>query len=235
MKKKVVALVCCRENSKGVPKKNIKIFNGKPLIYWTYRNIVKSNLFDKIYLSTDGQKISNIAKKIGFDVPHLRPKRLASSTSDVFDTHDFFFKQVGINDNDNLVCIINNNPFITNKIIIKSFQKFKKNKFKSIVMGAIQIESDQIYFRQMKKKKNLLFPKFKNELINSKINRKKHNIFYNIGDIRWGKPSWLINFKKFNQKISKSGFKFIEINKFKYNDINTLDDWKESLRKFKNL
>ena len=59
MKKKIIALVCCRQNSKGIKNKNIKLFKGKPLLYWTAKNIIKSNIFNKIYLSTDGKKLQN--------------------------------------------------------------------------------------------------------------------------------------------------------------------------------
>ncbi len=87
----------------------------------------------------------------------------------------------------------------------------------------------------MKLYKSRLFPKFKNELIKSKINRKNYKIYYNTGDIRWGKPSWLINFKDFNKRISQNGFKFFEIDAMKYNDINNLNDWKDAIRKFKSI
>ena len=235
MKKKIIALVCCRQNSRGIKNKNIKNFYGKPLLYWTFKNIFKSKLFDKIYLSTDGKNISKVGKKLGFDVPHLRPKKLATSSSDVFETHKFFFNKLGLNDENCIVCIINNNPFIDNFTIKKSFKIFKKNKFKFIVMGAIPISTDQIFFRQMKLYKSRLFPKFKNELIKSQINRKDYKIYYNTGDIRWGKPSWLTNFKDFNKRISQNGFKFFEINTMKYNDINNLNDWKDAIRKFKSI
>ena len=74
--KKKIALVCCRGNSKGIPKKNIK----------------KTKIFDDIFLSTDSNEIAKIGKKYGFTVPGLRPKNLATNNSDVFDTHKYFFK-----------------------------------------------------------------------------------------------------------------------------------------------
>ncbi len=235
MKKNLIALVCCRKNSRGIPNKNIKNFCGKPLLYWTYQNILKSKLFNKIYLSTDGENISKIGAKLGFEIPHLRPKHLATSKSDQFDTHKYFFKKMKINDKNSLVCIILNNPFINHLLIRKSFSIFKKNKFNYIVMGAMPISTDQIFFRQMIRKKNLLIPKFKKNLIKSKINRKDHKIYYNSGDIRWGKPSWLTNYTNFNKRICKSGFKFFELDTSNYHDLNTPEDWKEAQFKFKNI
>ncbi len=234
-KKKIIALVCCRKNSKGIINKNIKTFSGKPLMYWTYKNIYNSKLFDEIYLSTDSKKFAEIGKNIGFNVPHLRPGNLAKSNSDVFETHKYFFKKMKIKDQNSYICIINNNPFIKTDLIKKSFRVFKKNKFGHIVMGAIPVESDQIFFRQMERKKNTLYPKFGRALIGSKINRQNHKTYYNIGDLRWGKPSWLTNYKNFNKKICKNGFKYFEVNRLKYQDINTLSDWKQALVKFKNI
>ena len=102
-------------------------------------------------------------------------------------------------------------------------------------MGAIKIDPDQIFFRQMIKKNSFLFPKFSRELINSKINRKDYKIYYNIGDLRWGKPKWLINYYNFNKRICKSGFKFFEIDSSKYHDLNSPQDWNQALYKFKKL
>ena len=235
MNKKLIALVCCRENSKGIRNKNIKNFCSKPLLYWTYKNIIKSNVFDKIYLSTDGKKIIKVGKKLGFEIPHVRPKKLATSKSDVFETHKYFFNKLEISDKNSLVCIINNNPFINNSIIKKSYNIFKKNKYKHVVMGAIAVNADQIYFRQMQLKKNHLFPKFKKDLIKSKVNRKNYKMYCNTGDLRWGKPSWFTNYKNFNKKICKEGFKFFEMESSNYHDINSPNDWKEAVIKFKNL
>ena len=70
----IICLVCCRGGSKGIKNKNIKIFHGKPLLYWISRSIKKSKIFNKVYLSTDSPKIARIGKNLGFNVPNMRPK-----------------------------------------------------------------------------------------------------------------------------------------------------------------
>ena len=57
----------------------------------------------------------------------------------------------------------------------------------------------------------------------------------NIGDLRWGKPSQLKNFKEFNNTIVKNGFNFIKINAEYYQDINTSEDWKIAQKKFRHI
>jgi len=54
MKKiKRIMIIPARGNSKRIKNKNIKIFNGKPIIYYAIESAVKSNLFDKIHITTD--------------------------------------------------------------------------------------------------------------------------------------------------------------------------------------
>ncbi len=72
--KKVVAIIPARGGSKRVPKKNIIDFNGKPMIAWTIEAAIKSNLFDRVIVSTDSEEIAEVSKKWGAEVPFLRDK-----------------------------------------------------------------------------------------------------------------------------------------------------------------
>ena len=64
-----ICLICCRGGSKSIKNKNIKNFNGKPLLYWTLEEAIKSKIFNKIILSTDSVKIKNKAKKYNILIP----------------------------------------------------------------------------------------------------------------------------------------------------------------------
>jgi CMP-N,N'-diacetyllegionaminic acid synthase len=78
---RILATICARGGSKGVPNKNIRLLNGKPLIAYTIECAKKYTKFDRIIVSTDSPKIAEIAKQYGADVPFLRPKELATDTS----------------------------------------------------------------------------------------------------------------------------------------------------------
>ena len=69
-----------RSGSQGVENKNMKLINGKPLVYYTIKQAIKSKLFDNIVVSTDSKKILAKAKSYGAEGWFMRPKRLASST-----------------------------------------------------------------------------------------------------------------------------------------------------------
>lgn len=77
IQKKRLAVIPARGGSKGVPKKNIKLLAGKPLIGHTIEAAVDSGVFDRVIVSTDDEEISQAAKEYGADVPFLRPQELS--------------------------------------------------------------------------------------------------------------------------------------------------------------
>ncbi len=80
----VLAIIPARGGSKGLPGKNIKNLNGKPLINWTIEQALKCPLIDDIHVSTDSKEISEIAQTL-IPVDFLRPEYLSTDTTDVVD------------------------------------------------------------------------------------------------------------------------------------------------------
>jgi pseudaminic acid cytidylyltransferase len=72
-----IAVIPARGGSKRIPRKNIKLFAGKPIIAWSILAAKQSKLFDKIIVSTDDKDIAEVAKKWGALVPFLRPDNLS--------------------------------------------------------------------------------------------------------------------------------------------------------------
>ena len=72
-----ICTICARGGSKGVPNKNIKLLNGIPLITYTIQQAIQSKLFSKVVVSTDSQKIANVALAAGAECWFLRPKYLS--------------------------------------------------------------------------------------------------------------------------------------------------------------
>lgn len=74
---KILGVITARGGSKGIPGKNIKNLRGMPLIAYTIKSARESGIFDRIILSTDDQKIADVAKEYGCEVPFIRPAELA--------------------------------------------------------------------------------------------------------------------------------------------------------------
>ena len=79
--KSVLAIIPARSGSKGIPNKNIRLLNGKPLIAWTIDAAKDSQYIDKIIVTTDSKNIAKYAKKHKADVPFLRPSELATDNT----------------------------------------------------------------------------------------------------------------------------------------------------------
>ena len=125
-----VCLIPARSGSKRIKNKNILKINNKPIINWTIQTARNSNIFDRICVSTDSLKISNIVKKVGAKVPFLRPKKYATDKSTDEDVIKHFLKYAK-KEKIQLHSICYFYPtsiLITEKILIKSFKKFKKSK-----------------------------------------------------------------------------------------------------------
>ena len=76
-----IALIPARGGSKGIPRKNIKPFNSKPLIYWSIKVALESNKVDRVIVSTEDEEIADIARSFSAEVPFMRPKKYAMDNS----------------------------------------------------------------------------------------------------------------------------------------------------------
>ena len=73
----VVGVIFARGGSKGVPRKNIRLLNGKPLIAYAVETARASRLISRVFVSTDDVEIAAVARNYGAEVPFLRPAELA--------------------------------------------------------------------------------------------------------------------------------------------------------------
>ncbi len=74
---KVLGLIPARGGSKGVPRKNIRLLGGKPLLAYTIQSALAAKRLTKVILSTDDEEIAEIGRGYGVETPFLRPAELA--------------------------------------------------------------------------------------------------------------------------------------------------------------
>lgn len=80
-----IAIIPARQNSKGVPGKNMAQIGGMSLVARAVRCALDSGIFDDVVISTDGEEIAREAEAAGAHVPFLRPAELAEDTTNVLD------------------------------------------------------------------------------------------------------------------------------------------------------
>jgi len=76
-----LAVIPARGGSKGVPRKNIRLLAGKPLVTWTIEQAAQSRYIDRVIVSSEDEEICQVAKQSGAEVPFVRPMELASDTA----------------------------------------------------------------------------------------------------------------------------------------------------------
>ena len=81
----VLGFVPARGGSKGIPRKNIRLLAGKPLLAYTAATALAARLLDRIILSTDDPEIAAIGEAAGLEVPFLRPAELAVDSTPMVD------------------------------------------------------------------------------------------------------------------------------------------------------
>ena len=76
-----IAIIPARGGSKRIKNKNIKLFNGKPIIAYPIAEIQKSGLFSRVIVSTDSREIADVSEKLGAEVPFTRPDNISDDHS----------------------------------------------------------------------------------------------------------------------------------------------------------
>jgi CMP-N-acetylneuraminic acid synthetase len=77
----VLAVVPARGGSRGIPRKNVRPFLGRPLIAWTIEVALASGACERVVVSTDDEEIADVARREGAEVPFVRPTALAEDTT----------------------------------------------------------------------------------------------------------------------------------------------------------
>jgi CMP-N,N'-diacetyllegionaminic acid synthase len=119
-----IALIPARGGSKSIYKKNITLLGKKPLIYYTIKIAKQSKLINKVFVSTDDVEIQKISKKLGAEVPFLRPKKYANDIARDFDVIHHFLNWNKLDKINSLIYLRPDFPFRKLEIINKAIKKY---------------------------------------------------------------------------------------------------------------
>lgn len=133
MKYNRLGITPARGGSKGIPKKNIKMIAGKPLIAWTIESAKKSTLLDRYVVSTEDDEVTNIARSCGAEIL-ARPRHL--SRDDVL-TIDVLKHAVSAIPCDIVVLMQATSPIRRPGLIDECIQEFIEHGYDSLATGFI--------------------------------------------------------------------------------------------------
>lgn len=129
----IMGLIPARAGSKGVPNKNIKIINKKPLIVWTIERALESKRLDKVVVSTDSEAIAEIAHKAGAQVL-IRPDDLATDTASTQDVMVHALQNVPA---EVVVLLQPTSPCRKKGLIDECIEEFEIGQYDSLATGFI--------------------------------------------------------------------------------------------------
>jgi N-acylneuraminate cytidylyltransferase/CMP-N,N'-diacetyllegionaminic acid synthase len=155
----MLCIIPARADSKGLKNKNILKFNKKPLIYYTIKAALKSKKIKRVVVITDSKKIANISKKIGAEVPFLRPKKLASSSSMVIDTYSYVIERLNKGNKkkiDEFISLLPTAPLRDFKDIDNAINLFKRKKADSVI--SMTEANYPIHWNKLLKRDNKIYP-----------------------------------------------------------------------------
>ena len=214
-----IAIIPARGGSKRIPKKNIRLFRGKPMIAWSIEAAIESNCFDKVFVSTDSEEIASIAKSLGAWVPFLRPNNISddySTTKDVIEYCIQWFKEKNIVVN-YVCCLYATAPFVRADDLKKGLNLinqqtenrfiFSATNFSFPIQRAIKINEEGI--------SSMFYP----ENFNVR-SQDLENAYHDAGQFYFAKPNVWIN----KENLFEDALPIL-IPNWRVQDIDEEDDW----------
>ena len=214
-----ICVIPARAGSRRIPRKNIKEFNGKPIIAYSIEAALKSNCFSQVIVSTDDNEISEVAKKYGAHVPFVRPDELSNDYVGTIPVIKHTIEWMEDNNNyiENVCCLYATAPFIQSKIISKAYQQLKNSSadycfsvtsFAFPIQRAIRIVQDN--------KVDMFYP----EHFNTR-SQDLEEACHDAGQFYWGKAQ---AFKAELPLFSEVATPYV-LPRYLVQDIDTMEDW----------
>lgn len=228
MKPKNLCIIPARGGSKRIPRKNIQLFKGKPIISYSIVAAIESGLFDEVMVSTDDMEIAEIAQTFNASVPFMRSAEnsndFATTAAVILEVvHDY--KKAG-KEFDNICCIYPTAPFVTSDRLLEGFE-FIQNGADSVLPI---LSFDYPIWRSFKMNENECLEYNWVEFINAR-SQDLPKTYHDSGQWYWLKRSKLEE----TGKMIFENTKGIILRSFEAHDIDTLDDWKLAELKYEFL
>ena len=214
-----LCVIPARGGSKRIPRKNIKLFGGKPMIVWSIEAAMECRVFDRIIVSTDDVEIAAKSRECGAEVPFMRPAGLSddhTGTSPVIAHAIDWCIENGF-EPQNICCIYATAPFILSTDILKGFNIIKK--------GNVDFVFSVTEFPFPIQRAIKLCPNGGVEMFEpSKFNKRSQDLvkaYHDAGQFYWGTTlSW-----KSGQHIFGPKSFPIYLPRYRVQDIDNPEDW----------
>ncbi len=222
-----ICIIPARGGSKRIPRKNVKLFCGRPMLAWSIETALKSECFGQVIVSTDSEEIATVARHYGATVPFMRPVELSddyTGTIPVIRHAIEWFQDEGIVF-DQVCCLYATAPFVRVEDLRNGMEQlvtsaadyvFSVTGFDFPIQRAVRITG--------KGRVEMFYP----EYFNSR-SQDLEKAYHDAGQFYWGRAAaWLSE-----KKIFSSDTIPIVLPSFRAQDIDTPEDWEHAELLFK--
>ena len=216
-----LAVIPARGGSKRIPRKNIKMFHGQPMIAWSIQAAIDSGCFDEVWVSTDDEEIAAVAQAYGAKVPFLRPAHLSddfATTADVMSHAVEEFGKINHALPDYICCLYATAPFVIKADLVQGLEKIKNNSNLNYVFSATTYPFP--IQRAIKLNADDTVEMFSPQYFNVR-SQDLEEAWHDAGQFYWGTAEAWLN----KAMIFASQSSVVELPRFRVQDIDTQEDW----------
>lgn len=217
-----LAVIPARGGSKRIPRKNIKPFNGRPMIAWSIEAALQSGCFDRVIVSTDDAEIAQVAKASGAEVPFVRPPELSDDYTGTIPViaHAIEWQNTHGAQASQVCCIYATAPFVQASDLQRGLQvlqstgadyAFSVTSYAFPIQRAIRITPEQ------------RVEMFQPEHFGTR-SQDLEEAWHDAGQFYWGQAkAWLAHKPLFSPEAAP-----VVLPRHRVQDIDTLEDWERA-------
>jgi len=224
-----IAVIPARGGSKRIPRKNVKLFCGKPMIAWSIEAALQSGCFDEVIVSTDDDEIRQAALRFGATVPFMRPAALAddyTTTIHVMQHAARWYLDRGT-DATYLCCLYATAPFVTAEDLAHGFDVLVREQCDYVFSVT---RYDFPIQRALKIRQDNRVEMFNTDFFNIR-SQDLEEAYHDAGQFYWGRTrAWLDGEILFSTNALP-----ILLPRHRVQDIDTQEDWLRAEWLFKAL
>lgn len=223
----LIGIIPARGGSKGIPRKNLKSFYGKPLIAWTIEVAKTVSHIDSLVVSTDDKDIAAVAQDYGAEIPFIRPQEISQDkTPGIIPVLDVLKRVPGYDE----VLILQPTSPLRTANDINNIIEIGKSKKASAVVSVTEAEKHPYWSFRLDESSNLI------PWVEGNLNLQRQDLpgaYCLNGALYWGKTDWVIQNETF---VTEETLSYI-MPKNRSIDLDTIYDWEigEFLMSKKNL
>jgi pseudaminic acid cytidylyltransferase len=226
-----IAIIPARGGSKRIPRKNIKLFLGKPIIAYSIESALASNLFDEVMVSTDDEEIASIAKEYGARVPFYRSTESATDYATTVDVLLEVLSQYSSQGKhfDFGCCVYPSAPFSSQELLLQGYNKLIDEAHDFVFPAQAYGHPIQRSFSINPNNDNRVELFSKSEEFTRTQDLKTY--YHDAGQFYWFNSQSLL----INKSLMKGKIGILKVSPFEAHDIDEPLDWKMAEFKYKLL